>query len=197
MAGEHYDVIIIGSGPGGATMAWRLAQTGKRILLIERGDYLERGPQNWDSRTVFVDAAYQAKETWYGADGRSFQPGLHYYVGGNSKFYGAVLLRLREHDFREIRHPDGLSPAWAGGGRGGVRPLGHRCKKFARRARPPELRCIRQAESERRPDDLLCRRSPPFPRDRLPSNPGRTRPADWQTKTGCFAAHRRLKCLGS
>jgi choline dehydrogenase-like flavoprotein len=112
MAGEHYDVIIIGSGPGGATMAWRLAQTGKRILLIERGDYLERGPQNWDSRTVFVDAAYQAKETWYGADGRSFQPGLHYYVGGNSKFYGAVLLRLREHDFREIRHPDGLSPAW-------------------------------------------------------------------------------------
>ncbi len=109
---ERYDVIIIGSGPGGGTMAWRLAQTGKRILLLERGDYLPRERENWDAQSVFIDAKYQAKETWYGADGRSFHPGLHYFVGGNSKVYGSVLLRLRERDFEEIQHPDGLSPGW-------------------------------------------------------------------------------------
>ena len=109
---EHYDVVIIGSGPGGGTMAWRLAQTGKRILLLERGDYLPRERENWDSKAVFVDARYQAPETWYSSDGKNFHPGLHYFVGGNSKVYGAVLLRLRERDFGEIRHPDGISPAW-------------------------------------------------------------------------------------
>jgi choline dehydrogenase-like flavoprotein len=108
----HYDVIIIGSGPGGASVAQELARTGKRILLLERGGYLPRTPSNWDSQTVFVDAAYQAKETWYGSDGRTFHPGLHYYVGGNSKVYGAALLRLRERDFGEVRHQDGISPAW-------------------------------------------------------------------------------------
>jgi choline dehydrogenase-like flavoprotein len=112
MNSEHYDVVIIGSGPGGATMALRLARTGKRILLLERGDYLPRERENWDSQAVFVDARYQVKETWYGSDGRSFHPGLHYFVGGNSKVYGGVLLRLRERDFEEIRHPDGISPAW-------------------------------------------------------------------------------------
>ncbi len=112
MPGERYDVIIVGSGPGGGTMAWRLAQTGKRVLLIERGDYLRREPRNWDSQAVIVDGYYQAKETWYSSDGKSFHPGLHYYVGGNSKFYGSILFRLRERDFGEIRHEDGLSPAW-------------------------------------------------------------------------------------
>jgi choline dehydrogenase-like flavoprotein len=112
MSDQHYDVVIIGSGPGGATMAWRLAQTGKRILLIERGGYLPREPANWNSQIVFNEARYQASETWYGADGKSFHPGLHYFVGGNSKMYGAVLLRLREQDFGEVRHADGVSPAW-------------------------------------------------------------------------------------
>ncbi|MDO9710647.1 FAD-dependent oxidoreductase [Paracraurococcus lichenis] len=112
MATERYDVVIIGSGPGGGTMAWKLAQTGKRILLLERGEYLKREPENWNSRAVFAEGRYQTKETWYGADGSSFRPGLHYYVGGNSKVYGAVLFRLREADFGEIRHPDGISPAW-------------------------------------------------------------------------------------
>lgn len=93
-------------------MALRLARTGKRILLLERGDYLPRERENWDSQAVFVDARYQAKETWYGSDGRTFHPGLHHFVGGNSKVYGGVLLRLRAQDFDEIRHADGISPPW-------------------------------------------------------------------------------------
>jgi choline dehydrogenase-like flavoprotein len=109
---ERYDAIIIGSGPGGGTMAWKLAQTGKRILLLERGDYLKREPENWDSRAVFIDARYQAQETWYSSTGQSFRLGLHYFVGGNSKVYGAALFRLRREDFGEIRHADGMSPAW-------------------------------------------------------------------------------------
>ena len=109
---DHYDIIVIGSGPGGAAAAQRLAPTGKRILMLERGDYLPRSRQNWDAKAVFVDGDYQTSETWYGRDGSSFHPGLHYYVGGNSKVYGAALFRLRERDFGEVRHKDGISPAW-------------------------------------------------------------------------------------
>jgi choline dehydrogenase-like flavoprotein len=112
MLRERYDVIVIGSGPGGASLVQRLAPTGKRILLLERGDYLPRSRENWESQAVFVDAAYQAKENWYDSAGKVFHPGLHYFVGGNSKVYGAALLRLRERDFEEIVHEDGISPAW-------------------------------------------------------------------------------------
>jgi choline dehydrogenase-like flavoprotein len=112
MMDPQYDAIIVGSGPGGGTMAWRLAQTGKRVLLLERGGYLPRERENWDPQAVFNDARYQAPEVWYGADGKTFYPGLHYFVGGNSKVYGSVLLRLRERDFEEVLHPDGISPSW-------------------------------------------------------------------------------------
>lgn len=112
MADRHYDVIIIGSGPGGGAIAAKLAATGKRILILERGEYLPRSTANWDSKVVFVDGKYQAKETWYDAKGRSFAPGLHYFVGGNSKVYGAALVRMRERDFDEVQHIGGLSPAW-------------------------------------------------------------------------------------
>jgi choline dehydrogenase-like flavoprotein len=112
MASEHYDVIIIGTGAGGATLAYRLAPSGKRILLLERGDFLPRERENWDSAAVFVDAKYQAKETWYGKDGGAFHPGIHYWVGGNTKMYGAALFRLRKEDFGEIKHHGGRSPAW-------------------------------------------------------------------------------------
>jgi choline dehydrogenase-like flavoprotein len=108
----HYDVIIIGTGAGGATLAHRLAPSGKSILLLERGDYLRREPDNWDSRAVFLRNKYKAPETWYDKDGRPFQPGQHYYVGGQTKFYGAMLFRLRERDFGEVRHHGGISPAW-------------------------------------------------------------------------------------
>jgi choline dehydrogenase-like flavoprotein len=109
---EQYDVIIIGSGAGGGTLAWRLAPSGKRILILERGNYLPRERENWTSAAVFGENRYQAPETWHDQDGRPFRPGIHYWVGGNTKMYGAVLLRLRERDFGEVRHADGTSPAW-------------------------------------------------------------------------------------
>jgi choline dehydrogenase-like flavoprotein len=112
MNDDRYDVIIIGSGPGGGSVAWSLAKTGKRILVIERGDYLPRERENWDTNEVFRKGRYQAKETWYSSSGDSFKPGLHYFVGGNSKVYGGVLLRFRESDFNSVRHSAGLSPEW-------------------------------------------------------------------------------------
>ncbi len=112
MSPDHYDLIVIGSGPGGASLAHRLAPTGKRILMLERGEYLPRSMTNLDAKAVFVDAIYQAKDTWFNKKGDEFHPGLHYWVGGNSKVYGAALFRLREADFGEVRHADGLSPAW-------------------------------------------------------------------------------------
>jgi len=112
MVDSHYDIIIIGSGPGGGSVAHRLAPTGKRILMLERGEYLPRSRANWDAKTVFVDGTYQAPDTWYGKNGESFHPGLHYWVGGNSKVYGSALFRLRERDFGALQHTDGVSPAW-------------------------------------------------------------------------------------
>ncbi len=109
---SHYDVIIIGSGAGGGTLAHRLAPSGKRILLLERGGYLPREKDNWDARAVFVEAKYRAPETWFDAAGRPFPPGIQYYVGGNTKVYGAALLRFRPQDFGELRHHGGISPAW-------------------------------------------------------------------------------------
>ncbi|WP_427026252.1 FAD-dependent oxidoreductase (plasmid) [Aureimonas ureilytica] len=112
MLEDRYDVVIVGSGPGGATMAWRLAQTGKRVLLVERGDYLKRERENWSTQAVFAKGRYQVDETWTSASGETFKPGLHYFVGGNSKVYGAALFRLRLEDFGAVRHPDGIAPEW-------------------------------------------------------------------------------------
>ncbi|NUK34704.1 GMC family oxidoreductase [Streptomyces lunaelactis] len=109
---HHYDVIIIGTGAGGGTLAHRLAPTGKRVLILERGDYLPRERDNWDSTAVFVKGKYRAPEFWYDKHGNEFPPEVNYYVGGNTKFYGAALFRLRPEDFGELRHHDGISPAW-------------------------------------------------------------------------------------
>ena len=109
---EHYDVIIIGTGAGGGTLAHTLAPSGKKILLLERGDFLPRETDNWEPGPVFVDGKYISPDTWYGANGKPFQPQVHYYVGGATKMYGAALYRLRPADFGEIQHVDGPSPAW-------------------------------------------------------------------------------------
>jgi choline dehydrogenase-like flavoprotein len=109
---KHYDVIIIGTGAGGGTLAHALASSGKNILLVERGDYVRREKANWDSRAVNVEGKYQTKEEWCDKNGKPLHPHTNYYVGGNTKFYGAALFRLRKEDFGEIRHFGGISPAW-------------------------------------------------------------------------------------
>lgn len=108
----EYDILIVGSGAGGATLAYSLAAQGIKVLLLERGDFLPREKENWDPKSVFVDMRYHAPEEWYDKEGRPFRPGTHYYVGGNTKLFGAALLRLRETDFKEVKHWGGISPAW-------------------------------------------------------------------------------------
>jgi choline dehydrogenase-like flavoprotein len=109
---DDSDVIIVGTGAGGGTLAHTLASSGQRILLLERGDFLAKEPENWDPGAVFVDGRYISPDTWYDAEGTPFQPQVHYYVGGATKLYGAALYRLRPADFGPIQHVDGVSPAW-------------------------------------------------------------------------------------
>ena len=105
---DDFDVIIIGTGAGGGT----LAPSGKRILLLERGDFLTRETENWDPGPVFVDGRYISSDTSYDGDGTPFQPQVHCFVGGATKLYGAALYRLRLADFGALQHADGISPAW-------------------------------------------------------------------------------------
>ena len=109
---NQFDVIIIGTGAGGGTLAYHLAPSGKRILVLERGDYVAREKDNWNSKAVNVDAKYNTKELWRDVDGEELHPHTNYYVGGNTKFFGAALFRLRQNDFGEILHHGGISPAW-------------------------------------------------------------------------------------
>ena len=108
----HYDVIIIGTGAGGGTLAYKLAPSGKRILLLERGDYVPREKDNWNPRAVNAEGKYQTTEVWRDRNGKELHPHTNYFVGGNTKFFGAALFRLRKEDFGEIRHYGGVSPAW-------------------------------------------------------------------------------------
>jgi choline dehydrogenase-like flavoprotein len=109
---NHFDVIIIGTGAGGGTMLHALAPSGKRILVLERGEFLPKERQNWDTKAVFVDKRYQAHETWHHND-KPFRPEIHYWVGGNTKMFGSAMFRLRESDFERTEHAGGVSPAWA------------------------------------------------------------------------------------
>ncbi|MEB3327119.1 MAG: GMC family oxidoreductase [Synechococcus sp.] len=110
--GAHFDVVIIGSGAGGGTLARHLAPSGLKILVLERGDWLPQEPQNWDAEEVFQKGRYVSKDTWFDKDGKPFQPGSHYFVGGATKMYGAAHFRLRQQDFEKLVHFDGISPAW-------------------------------------------------------------------------------------
>ena len=109
---KHFDIVIVGSGAGGGTLAQRLAPSGKSILILERGEHLPREAENWSAKSVFIDHRYRAKEQWYDQRGKPFHPNTSYWVGGNTTFYGAALLRLRENDFHEVMHKGGVSPAW-------------------------------------------------------------------------------------
>jgi choline dehydrogenase-like flavoprotein len=106
------DIVVIGTGAGGGATAWGLRNLGARVLLLERGGFLPKEPQNASAEAVFVENRYKAREKWQDADGAPFSPGIHYNVGGNTKVYGAALPRMREADFGEIRHHGGDSPAW-------------------------------------------------------------------------------------
>lgn len=106
------DIVIIGSGIGGSTMAAGLAPSGVRIVILEAGDRLVDRPENRDQRAIFQRGYFRPKESWYDGKGSAFSPGNYYNVGGNSKFYGAVLVRYRREDFSELKHLEGVSPAW-------------------------------------------------------------------------------------
>jgi choline dehydrogenase-like flavoprotein len=109
---ERYDIVIVGSGAGGGTMACALADTGARILVLERGDFIPQEAENWDPAAVWKHLRYQSPERWLDGRGSEFRPYTHYNVGGNTKFWGSVLYRLRREDFQAVEHRDGISPAW-------------------------------------------------------------------------------------
>ncbi|AXI48577.1 GMC family oxidoreductase [Sulfitobacter sp. SK012] len=106
------DVIIIGSGMGGATLAAALAPTGRKIVILERGEYLLPSPKDRDARAIFGDGVFRPDEQWLDGKDEPFNPGNYYNVGGNSKFYGAVLIRYRQEDFEVIKHQGGQTPGW-------------------------------------------------------------------------------------
>jgi len=110
---QHYDLIIVGTGAGGGTLAYKLAPTGKRILILERGDFLPKENENWSATEVFQKERYHTHQQWYDQAGESFRPQTNYWVGGNTKVYGAALLRMRERDFEEVKHEDGISTEWS------------------------------------------------------------------------------------
>jgi choline dehydrogenase-like flavoprotein len=107
-----YDAIIIGTGAGGGPFALRLAQAGKRILLIERGPFLPQEKLNWSTSAVFLKNRYHTRETWHDKDGKDLHPQQAYFVGGQTKVYGAAMFRMRAEDFGVIHHHGGISPAW-------------------------------------------------------------------------------------
>ena len=109
---ETYDLVIIGTGMGGGTLVYALRESGMKILLLERGDYLPVEPENWSPEAVFKEKRYKPKEQWFDETGRPFAPGVHYFVGGNTKVYGAALPRFRKEDFEVLEHEGGISPAW-------------------------------------------------------------------------------------
>jgi choline dehydrogenase-like flavoprotein len=112
MRNDQYDVIIIGTGAGGGTIAHALADSPARILVLERGDFVPQEDENWNPAAVWKDLRYQTREHWLDEKGQAFRPYTHYCVGGNTKFWGSVLYRLRREDFQALTHADGVSPAW-------------------------------------------------------------------------------------
>ena len=109
---QQYDLIIVGTGAGGGTLAGKLAPTGLKILILERGDFMPQQEQNRTTVDIFKRERYHAPEQWYDQAGEPFSPQMNYAIGGNTKIYGSALLRMREQDFEQVTHQDGISPAW-------------------------------------------------------------------------------------
>jgi choline dehydrogenase-like flavoprotein len=109
---SEYDAVIIGTGAGGGTLALHLARAGKNILILERGPFMPQEKLNWDTSAVFLDNRYHTKETWQDKEGNPLHPQQSYFVGGQTKVYGAAMFRMRAEDFGVIRHKGGISPAW-------------------------------------------------------------------------------------
>ncbi len=108
----QFDIVIIGSGAGGGTLARALAETPARVLILERGQSVPEETENWSPNAVWKQLRYRSTETWLDGRGKPFLPYMHYNVGGNSKFWGSVLFRLRREDFGDLEHMGGVSPAW-------------------------------------------------------------------------------------
>ena len=106
------EVVIVGSGIGGATTAYALAEKGVQTLVLERGERMPREPENWSPSEIFMKSRYKPNEKWVDGDNKKFVPGVHYFVGGNSKVYGASLPRFSQFDFGTIKHQEGISPSW-------------------------------------------------------------------------------------
>ncbi|MGV2830981.1 GMC oxidoreductase [Myxosarcina sp. GI1(2024)] len=109
---QFYDVIIVGTGAGGGTLTRKLAEAGKKILVLERGEFTEKESSELVEVEVFKKEDYHAPEQWYDRDGEPFHPQTSYCVGGNTKIYSGALLRLRERDFERVQHQEGISPEW-------------------------------------------------------------------------------------
>src|SRR5271167_2114088 len=109
---EGADVLVIGSGMGGATFAAGLAPSGANILILERGERLEDSDAVRDARAIFQQGVFRPHESWLDGAGQAFNPGNYYYVGGITKLYGAVLIRYRAQDFAPIQYAEGATPGW-------------------------------------------------------------------------------------
>jgi choline dehydrogenase-like flavoprotein len=109
---QHYDVIVIGSGPAGATLVRQLCVAGLKVLLLERGQAMPLQDQNIADVNLFRKDRYHPGEQWFGSDGDPFSPQMVYALGGNSKIWGGVLERLREREFQGLSLQEGPTPDW-------------------------------------------------------------------------------------
>ena len=109
---EHFHIIIIGSGAGGGTILHKLKDSGKKILVLERGTFMPQEKENWQTDEVFRKERYHTTEVWKTEGDKDLHPGINYWVGGNTKVFGAALFRLRENDFKKVQHAGGVSHEW-------------------------------------------------------------------------------------
>jgi choline dehydrogenase-like flavoprotein len=168
---ESVDVVIVGSGMGGATLAAGLAPSGAKILILERGERLVDSPETRDARAIFQRGFFRPQETWIDGAGAPFNPGNYYYVGGNSKFYGAVLIRYREEDFHPVQHGEGVTFGW---------PFPYEeLEPWYGRAE-----ALYQVRGDASGDPTAPRRSTPYPHPPAPDEPA------------IAAARERLKAVG-